>query len=146
VTDLFFDEFFAMPVGPKGLEVSPRLQQLNGQRVRILGFMVKQTTPSPWTLLLAPVPASAHESHYGLAEDLPPTTVRVLLPRNHQPVTPYTPGLLLLTGRLEVGGRPEADGRHSVVRLHLDPKTPEISVPAAAAARTNQVVQKLSAP
>lgn len=122
VTDVFFDEFFRMPVGPKGLETTEKLAALDGKRVRILGHMVKQVQATPWTLLLSPVPANVHERDYGLAEDLPPNVVRVLLPRNHKPKTPYTPGLLLLTGRLEVGDREEPDGRHSIVRLHLDPK------------------------
>jgi hypothetical protein len=41
VSDLFFDEFFKLPVGPKGLEMTERLTSLDGKRVRILGFMVK---------------------------------------------------------------------------------------------------------
>ncbi|MFZ4818658.1 MAG: hypothetical protein ACOYLU_08415, partial [Limisphaerales bacterium] len=32
VSDLRFDEFFRSPVGPKGLEFSPRLLELSGQR------------------------------------------------------------------------------------------------------------------
>lgn len=119
VSDLCFDEFFKLPVGPKGLEITERLKSLHGQQVRILGFMVKQARATPWTLLLAPMPLISHEGEFGLAEDLPPTTVRVILPRTPAPVTPFTPGLLLLTGRLEVGDQEEADGRHSLVRLHL---------------------------
>lgn len=135
VTDVFFDEFFRMPVGPKGLETTEKLASLDGKRVRILGHMVKQVQATPWTLLLSPVPANVHERDYGLAEDLPPNVVRVLLPRSRQPKTPYTPGLLLLTGRLEVGDREEPDGRHSIVRLHLDtrqeaPATPIRDVPS----------------
>ena len=130
VTDIFFDEFFRMPVGPKGLELTERLTSLDGKKVRILGHMVKQVRATPWTLLLSPVPATAHERDYGLAEDLPPNVVRVLLPRNHQPKVLFTPGLLLLTGRLEVGDREEPDGRHSIVRLHLDPKSETPAAPA----------------
>ena len=120
VSDLRFDELFLSPVGPKGLEFSPRLLELSGQRVRILGYQVKQSRPTPWTLMLAPMPLVSNEVEFGLAEDLPPTVVRVLLPRGHQPLTPHSNGLFLLTGRLEVGDREEPDGRHSLVRLHLD--------------------------
>ena len=120
VSDLRFDELFRSPVGPKGLEFSPRLLELSGQRVRILGYQVKQSRPTPWTLMLAPMPLVSNEVEFGLAEDLPPTVVRVLLPRGHQPLTPHSNGLFLLTGRLEVGDREEPDGRHSLVRLHLD--------------------------
>lgn len=120
VQDLFFDEFFRNPVGPLGLELTDRLSSLQGKRIRILGFMVKQARSTPWTLLLAPFPLKTHEVDYDLADELPANTVRVFLPRSSQPITPHVPGLLLLTGRLEVGDREEADGRHSVVRLHLD--------------------------
>jgi hypothetical protein len=120
VADLRFDEFFKLPVGPKGIEVSPRLAGLDGKKVRILGYMVKQARPTPWTLLLSPVPVASNEAEYGLAEDLPPSLVRVSLPRSHQPITPHTPGLLLLTGTVEVGDREEPDGRHSLVRLQVD--------------------------
>ena len=120
VSDLRFDEIFRNPIGPKGLEFSPRLLELAGQRVRILGYQVKQSRPTPWTLMLAPMPLVSNEVEFGLAEDLPPTVVRVLLPRGHQPLTPHSNGLFLLTGRLEVGDREEPDGRHSLVRLHLD--------------------------
>ena len=92
VSDLRFDEFFRNPVGPKGLEFSPRLLELSGPRVRILGYRVKQSRPTPWTLMLAPMPLVSNEVEFGLAEDLPPTVVRVLLPRGHQPLTPHSRG------------------------------------------------------
>lgn len=139
VSDLHFDEFFKMPVGPKGLEITERLSSFHDKRVRILGFMVKQAQATPWTLLLAPMPLISHEKEFGLAEDLPPTTVRVILPRNPAPVTPFTPGLMLLTGRLEVGDQEEADGRHSMVRLHLD-------LPASAAPPVTVAAPQISAP
>ena len=120
VSDLRFEEFFKQPVGPRGLDFSPRLLELSGKRVRILGYQVKQSRPTPWTLMLAPMPLISNEVEFGLAEDLPPTVVRVFLPRNHQPLPPHSPGLLLMTGRLETGSREEPDGRSSLVRLHLD--------------------------
>jgi hypothetical protein len=66
------------------------------------------------------MPLVSNEVEFGLAEDLPPSVVRVILPRGHQPLTPHSRGLFLLTGKLEVGSREEPDGRHSLVRLHLD--------------------------
>lgn len=144
VTDLFFDEFFKTPVGPRGLDMTDRLTEMNGKKVRILGYMVRQSKATPWTLLLAPMPLIAHEGEFALAEDLPPSTVRVLLPRNSNPITPYTPGLLLLTGKLDIGDREEADGRHSLVRLHLDPP-PAPSAQAAASTNTPAAITQLSA-
>ena len=110
VSDLQFNEFFKNPVGPKGLELTPRLLELSGKRVRILGYQVKQSRPTPWTMMLAPMPLVSNEVEFGLAEDLPPNVVRVFLPRSHQPLTPHSPGLFLLTGLLEVGSREEPDG------------------------------------
>jgi hypothetical protein len=66
-----------------------------------------------------------HEEEYGLAEDMPATIVHVTTQTNAIPITPHTPGLLLLTGTLGLGNREEADGRISTVRLALDPPTPE---------------------
>ncbi len=125
VTDLGFDELFKMPVGPKGLEVTTKTLDLAGKRVRMLGYMVKQSQPSPWTLLFSPIPLTLHESHYGFAEDLPPQTVHVFTEKTVTPLVPYTPGLLLLTGRLELGPREEPGGRVSHIRLFLDPPTSE---------------------
>ncbi|MCI0538071.1 MAG: hypothetical protein L0Z50_22875 [Verrucomicrobiales bacterium] len=125
VTDLKFNEIYKMPAGPQGLEYSEKLQALAGRKVRVVGYMVKQSQPMPWTLLLSPLPMKLHEKEYGFAEDLPPQTIHVFLQRNPSPIVPFTPGLLLLTGRLELGSREEPDGRVSHVRLFLDPPTDE---------------------
>ncbi len=125
VTHLKSDEFFRRPVGPRGLELCANLKALDGHRVRILGYMVRQGQPSPWKLLLAPSPLTTHEREYGLAEDLPPQLVHVTTDRSTPPIVPFTPGPLLLTGTLSVGNRDEADGRVSLVRLQLDPPSPE---------------------
>jgi hypothetical protein len=121
VTELKFNEFFVSPVGELGLTLTGKLRGLDGQRVRILGYMVRQETATPGKLLFSPLPAQINEHDSEFADDLPPSTVHVFVPaRRDQPV-PYTPKLLLLTGTLSVGNRTEADGRISVVRLTLDP-------------------------
>jgi hypothetical protein len=120
VRDLAAAELFA-PSGRRGLEYSARARALDGQRVRMLGYMVRQDLPADGLLLLAPYPFQLHETEYGLAEDLPASTVHVVVPDRAGEPVPHTPGLLLLTGRLELGPREEADGRVSTVRLVLDP-------------------------
>lgn len=122
VAHLKFSEFFVQPVGPRGLEYSADLKRLDGRRVRILGFMVRQTRPAPGTVLLAPYAAATHEGEYGLCDDLPPATLFVQVPKYADLAVPFTPGPLLLTGKLELGPRQEADGRVSHVRLVLDPE------------------------
>lgn len=121
VRDLKFSEFFRSPAGPLGLEPTEKLLSLAGQRVRILGFMVRQTKPSPGVAILAPFALATNEFEYGLADDFPPNVVFVEVPRFADLAVPHTPGPLLLTGTLELGRREEADGRVSLVRLRLDP-------------------------
>ena len=122
VTALQFSEFFERPVGPRGLVYSEKLRRLQGLRVRVLGHMVRREGAPPGTLLLTPYPVQLHDLEYGLADDLPPNTLFVTVPDAEGEV-PFSPGLLLLTGRLEIGSREEPDGRMSAVRLVLDPKT-----------------------
>lgn len=123
VTDIRFNEIYKMPAGPHGLEYSEKLRSLAGRRVRVVGYMVKQSQPMPWTLLLSPIPLKLHEKEYGFAEDLPPQAIHVFVRKNPWPILPFTPGRLLLTGRLELGAREEPDGCISHVRLFLDPPT-----------------------
>lgn len=132
VTDLRFEEFFATPVGPGGLTPTPKLRELTGKRVRVLGFMVHQTRPAPGVALLAPYALSTHEDEYGHCDDLPPATVSVHVPEYSDIAVPHTPGPLLLTGRLELGAKQESDGRISYVRLILDEQRPH--APASAPA------------
>lgn len=146
VSALEFGEFFVRPVGRHGLTLTPKLQSLDGKRVRLLGYMVRQEDPTPGTLLLAPAPNQTHEHEYGLADDLPPITVRVSVPTASNKTVPFTPGPLLLTGILSVGSRSEPDGRISLVRLALDP--PALSPKASGKATTapKKPAAKASAP
>lgn len=121
VSDLKFSDFFIRPVGARGLELTERLRQLDGTRVHILGYMVRQEAPPPGRLLLTPTPAGIHEHDNGLADDLPASTVFVSVRTSSREPVPHMPGLMLLTGTLNVGNRTEPDGRISVVRLALDP-------------------------
>lgn len=121
VVDLKFGDFFVKPVSAGGLQLTSKVQALHGQRVRILGFMVDQEEAPPGRLLLSPLRTQIHEHDNALADDLPPSTVFVYVPTSPNNPIPYTPGLMLLTGVLQVGNQTEPDGRISVVRLILDP-------------------------
>ena len=118
VADLKFIDFFVMPIGPRGLELTEKVKALDGKRVRILGHMVRQEEAQVGSFLFTSVPVQLHDHDSALADDLPPTTVRVIVPSD-RPIT-YTPQLLLLTGMLTTGNREEPDGRISFVRLTLD--------------------------
>jgi hypothetical protein len=121
VTELKFDEFFVSPVGERGLVLTEKLRGLDGKRVRILGYMVRQEEATSGKFLFAPLPVEVHEHDSQFADDLPPSTVHVFVPTCRDQPVPYTRQLLLLTGTLSVGNREEADGRISLVRLALDP-------------------------
>jgi hypothetical protein len=142
VSELKFNEFFRSPIGPRGLEFTDQLRHLEGRRIRMLGYMVQQTKPVAGCFLFAPVPVSLNEHEYGHADDLPATTVHVITDESAPAQTPFTPGPLLLTGKLSLGNRAEADGRISTVRLFLDPPTAEQK---AAAERAVAAVQKKNA-
>lgn len=132
VEELKFAELFKLPVGPAGLEFSDRARRLDGRRVRLLGFMVKQEQGAPGVAMLAPFAATTHEEEYGLCDDLPPALVFIEVPNSHGAAVPYTPGPLLLTGRLELGRREESDERVSHVRLVLDAAPASAAMPAGA--------------
>ena len=120
VAELKFSDFFVSPIGPRGLELTDKLKALDGRQVRILGYMVAQDDAPPGSFLLTPVPVHLHDHDSALADDLPATTVHVSVPG--APAVGHTRQLLLLTGTLSVGNRPEQDGRVSLVRLTLDPQ------------------------
>lgn len=143
VEELKFADFFKMPVGPRGLELTERAQALDGKRVRIVGLQVREQLGTcsdcsklqrpgmkprpawvdhivPGRLMVSPVPSTINMAHYGLSDDLPPQTLYVNVPEFFGEPVPFTPGLLLLTGKLSVGNKTEPDGRISVLRLELE--------------------------
>jgi hypothetical protein len=124
ITDLKFNEFFALPVGPLGLEPTEKLRSLDGKRVRMCGYMVRQEKAPVGTFLFAAIPVQIHEHDNGLADDLPPATVRVAVPTCPEKPVPFAADLMALTGTLRLGNRAEADGRVTFARLELDPPTP----------------------
>jgi hypothetical protein len=121
VADLKFRDIFKLPVGPRGLEPSDRLLALDGQPVRLVGYMVRQPLAVPGSFILAPLPVALGDEDESFADDLPASVVYVHLARESQlAVVGHTPGLLALVGTLRLGSQAEADGRRSAVRLQLD--------------------------
>jgi len=122
---LRFDEMYRTPVGPAGLEPTARLLSLQGQRIRISGFMVRTETPTVGTLILAPSPLEGPHGEDGPADDLPPQIVHVHFTRSESGAPPaWTPQRLTYEGRLELGPLEEADGRVSHVRVYVDAPIP----------------------
>lgn len=137
VADLKFGEFFRTPVGPRGLEPTARLRALQGRTVRVVGFMVHREQPVPGRFILTAMPLRMSEDEDGLADDLPPQALFVQLQQAGDAPPAFVPGLLALTGTLELGPRDEPDGRVSNVRLLLD--APSSAALAAGPATTESV-------
>lgn len=136
VTELKFSDFFVMPVGPRGLDLTDKLRSLNGKRVRILGYMAHRPAQPAGSFLLTPFPVEIHDHDNSLAEDFPVTVVQVSSPSWRGKLVPYSRGLMLLTGVLSVGNQAEIDGRVSLVRLDLDSPTKMIATRPAFDKRT----------
>jgi hypothetical protein len=118
--DLKFGDLLATPAGPRGLSLSDTAKNLDGKRVRIVGYMVRQENTVSNRFLLTPLPVQLHDEHYGLADDLPATTIFVSTRGHKSGFVQYSPGLLVTTGVLRVGNHEEADGRISTFRIELD--------------------------
>jgi hypothetical protein len=124
VAELRFGDIHRNPIGPLGLELSERVQGLDGRRVRMVGFMVAEEDAAAGVFMLSPLPAAIGHDDEGLADDLPPSTVFVHLASAADVPLPRLPGLIQLQGTLSVGARTEAhSGRVSSVRLLLDRRT-----------------------
>ena len=121
VTDFSLTELLVATSGGSGVDYSPRARQLDGKLVRVNGYTVRQATPIPWAILLSPVPQSAHEREYFLCDDLPISTIHVFFPKSAQPLIPFHPEMVAIIGRLELGGRTEADERTSMARVFVKP-------------------------
>lgn len=138
--DLKFAGFFKQPVGPRGLEMADALRAADGQRVRLVGYMVAQEEPFAGRFMLTPRPVRMSEHADGDADDLPPATVTVLLDaRQRERIVVHQPGLVALTGRLALGREEDASGRVSWVRLQLDPDALAADQLTAAPAATNTI-------
>lgn len=118
-TDLRFNEFYRLPIGPKGLEPSRKLLALQGQAVRLVGYRVPVADAPPGLLILSPLPVSLGDEDESFADDLPASAVYVHLPEAAAAALPPS-GLLSVSGRLQLGAQREADGRFSFVRLVLE--------------------------
>jgi len=136
IASLGFDEFFKMPVGRFGLEMTDKLKGLDGKKVRLRGFMVKEDrcrgghahNPADsdkevvkGRFMLSPAPVMVSYACFGTSDDLLPQTVFVRIPELANKPVPYSSTPLELIGTLSVGPSQEPDDRISQVRLVLDP-------------------------
>jgi hypothetical protein len=119
---LRFRDFYQSPIGPAGLQMSATLRAAHAQRVRLTGYMVAQEVPLAGHFFLTSLPVTMSAHADGEADDLPPSTVLVQMPEPESALPVLaTPGLLQLTGRLQVGRFEMPDGRVVWLRLLLEP-------------------------
>ena len=92
----------------------------SGQVVRLVGFMVQRELPLAGQFFLTPRPVAMAEHADGEADDLPATTVTVVLPEaQRERFISHQPGPLALSGRLEYGPAEDTSGRVSWIRLYI---------------------------
>ena len=131
--ELSFSDFFVQPIGPRGLEPTAKLKAAEGREVRLVGYMVLREQPQAGRFLLTPRPVAMAEHADGEADDLPASTVTVLLPESQRArFVTHQGGPLALTGRLEFGPAEDDTGRVSWIRLHLAPEALAANASAAA--------------
>lgn len=119
-SELRFSEFFKMPLGAKGAEITDKLLHADGQPMRLTGYMVQQERPKPGHFMLTPRPVRMSEHADGDADDLPAAWVMVYLDDSQKDfVVPHQRGLFELSGVASVGRLEDQDGRVSWVRLQL---------------------------
>lgn len=163
IVRLAFTNLYQTPIGPRGLEYTDTIRSAAGKRVRFEGYMVRQASPIPYSILLSPLPLTLHEKEYGLAEDLPASAVHVFLRKSPTPFLRPIRGLVAVEGMLELGPREEGDGRISQVRVtdaqlvvgtNIFPavleisgrKTPEPAAPVSNVAGNANVPSKATTP
>lgn len=123
VSELNFHDFFKLPAGPKGLEPTEKLLQLDGKKVRVIGYMAQDEEPTPGLFILSSLPVNVAETSDGPADDLPPARLFVHMPKQDaDKALAFRPGPWVLTGTLQLGNQEENNGRMSYARLLLDKK------------------------
>lgn len=121
-TPLELQAFFKMPIGPKGLEVSDKVLNASGKKVRLTGYMVKNELPMPGVFMLTPRPLQMSEHADGDANDLPASVCWVYLDdRQKNWLVPHVPGLLTVEGQFTFKRIEASDGSVAWFHLNLAP-------------------------
>ena len=117
---LNFGDLLQHPIGPQGIEISPNAQALQGQSVRLRGYMVKSEEAAIGQFYFAPVPLQMSEHADGPANDLPASAVLVKLdPSQANWAVSHKAGALVLEGTLQVERHEDTRGTVSWFQLQL---------------------------
>ena len=94
---LEFQSFFKMPIGPKGLEVSEKVLNASGKKVRLTGYMVQHEISPLGAFILAPRPVQMSEHADGDANDLPASICWIILDETQKNLSvPHIPGKVIV--------------------------------------------------
>ena len=116
---------FKMPAGKQGLEFNSKFLSLNERQVQISGYMVKTDEPVQGNFLIAVRPVKLNVEDEGDANDLPASTVKVILaPEQSNLVVPYEAGIHTFRGTLKIGRQSFAGQSVSWIALQLPLITP----------------------
>ena len=117
---LNFEDFMQRPIGPQGLEIATHVKAMQGQKVRLRGYMVKSEENSIGQFYFSSIPIQLSEHADGAANDLPASAVLVKLdPSQANWVVAHKTGVLVLEGTLLVGRQEDAQGAVSWFQLQL---------------------------
>ena len=115
-----FGDLLQHPIGPQGLEITQKAKSIQGQNVRLRGYMVKSEEDSIGQFYFAPLPIQLSEHADGPANDLPASAVLVKLdPSQANWAISHKAGALVLEGTLRIGRHEDAQGTVSWFQLQL---------------------------
>ena len=117
---LTFQDLLKMPVGAQGLEISPFAWRMQGQKIRLIGYMVQSELHGVGEFYFAAMPLHISEWADGPANDLPASTVLVKLdPHQKHWLVEHKSGAFALEGTWSVGRQEDAKGTVSWFQLQL---------------------------
>lgn len=119
-TKLSFDDLLQRPIGAFGIDIGSTAKSMQGQKVRIRGFMVKSEENLFGQFYLTALPIQMSEHADGPASDLPADAVLVRLdPSQSTWVVAHQPGPIFLEGILNIGRYEDSLGNVSWFQLQL---------------------------
>lgn len=125
--EIRFQDFFKLPIGPKGVDFSSKAITLIGQYVAVTGYMVKSDAAHEGQFFLTPNPLEINELDDGPANDLPVNAVLVKLDKSQSKLQiAQEDGLVRVQGQLELGRQENESGEVTWIRVIVSPHSVKI--------------------
>ena len=124
--ELRFRDFLSYCTGNDGNQtpqISDRLRQAEGKKVRLVGYMLPQEHACSGGFVLTAQPCQADHLRIDLSDARMPAAVRVEFDDAHRDWTvPFLKGLVEVSGMLRVGRHTDAQGYCALATLQLEPQ------------------------